>query len=165
MTSLPRSLAILFSLILVPCLAWADFTGKVIGVIDGDTIEVLHEKTPVPIRLHGIDCPEKGQAFGKRAKQAASALAFGKEVTVQEHGKGKYGRTIGDVTLPDGVNLNHELVKQGWCWWYRKYAPTDSNLSALEDEARTEERGLWQDPHPIPPWEWRKSRTRANTTP
>jgi endonuclease YncB( thermonuclease family) len=51
--------------------------------------------------------------FGKRAKQAASALVFGKEVTLQSHGDDKYRRTIGDVILPDGMNLNQELVKQG----------------------------------------------------
>lgn len=165
MTAVLRSLPVLLVLTLLPSNAWADFSGKVVGVIDGDTIEVLSQKTPVRIRLHGIDCPEKGQAFGKRAKQAASALAFGKEVTIQEHGKGKYGRTIADVILPDGVNLNQELVKQGWCWWFRKYAPADTTLAALEEEARSEKRGLWQDPSPLPPWEWRKSRTRANASP
>ena len=78
--------------------------------------------------LNGIDCPEKGQAYGKRAKQAASELAFGKEVTLQTYGHDKYGRTIADVLLSDGTNVNHTLVKDGWCWWYRKYAPGDTVL-------------------------------------
>ena len=65
--------------------------------------------------------PEKGQAFGKKAKQAASKLVFGKEVTLQTHGLDKYGRTLADVFLRDGTHVNHELVKDGWCWWYRKY--------------------------------------------
>ena len=82
--------------------------------LNGDTLEVLHHQHPERIRLSGIDCPEKGQAFGKRAKQAASTLAFGKEVTIQTHGHDKYRRTLGDVLLPDGMNLNQELVKQGW---------------------------------------------------
>ena len=68
-----------------------DFTGKVIGVLDGDTIEVLHNQHPERIRLSGIDCPEKGQAYGQKAKHAASALVFGKEVTLQTHGKDKFG--------------------------------------------------------------------------
>jgi endonuclease YncB( thermonuclease family) len=84
--------------------------------IDGDTITVLHNRISERIRLHGIDCQEKGQAYGKRAKQATSHLAFGKTVTVQTYGKDKYGRAIGDVTLPDETNLNQELVRQGWCW-------------------------------------------------
>ena len=52
----------------------ADFSGPVVSVLDGDTIEVLHNTRPERIRLSGIDCPENGQAYGKRAKQAASAL-------------------------------------------------------------------------------------------
>ena len=113
-----------------------DFTGPVVSVLDGDTREVLHNRHPERIRLSGIDCPEKGQPYGHRAKQATSAMVFGKEVTLQTHGLDKYGRTLGDVILPDGMNLNQELVKQGWCWWYRKYAPGDRVLEGLETEAR-----------------------------
>ena len=93
--------------------ALADFSSPVISVLDGDTIEVLHNNCTERIRLNGIDCPERGQAYGKKAKQAASALVFGKQVTLQTFGKDKYGRTIADVLLPDGTNVNHELVKDG----------------------------------------------------
>ena len=124
--------------------------------ITATTIEVLHNSHPERIRLSGIDCPEKGQAYGQKAKQAASALVFGKEVTLQTFGKDKYRRTIAKVLLPDGTNVNHALVKEGWCWWYRKYAPGDMVLETLETEARESKRGLWADPHPVPPWEWRK---------
>jgi endonuclease YncB( thermonuclease family) len=85
-----------------------------------------------------------------------SALAFGKDVTVQMHGYDKYKRTLGDVLLPDGTNVNHTLVKEGWCWWYRKYAPGDTVLEGLETEAREARKGLWADPQPVPPWEWRQ---------
>jgi len=101
----------------------ADFSGPVVSVIDGDTIEVLHNNRAERIRLNGIDCPEKGQAYGKKAKQAASELVFGKVVTLQTNGKDKYGRTIADVLLPDGTNVNHELVKEGWCCWYQECMP------------------------------------------
>jgi micrococcal nuclease len=87
------------------------FTSSVVGVLDGDTIEVLHNQRPERIRLSGVDCPEKGQAYGKKAKLASSELAFGKEVTLQTHGHDKYGRTLADVILPDGTNVNHMLVK------------------------------------------------------
>ena len=89
--------------------------GKIVGVLDGDTIEVLHNRHPEHIRLSGIDCPEKGQVYGKLAKQAASALSFGKQVTLQSFGKDKYGRNIADVLLPDGARVSHELVRDGWC--------------------------------------------------
>jgi len=134
----------------------ADFSGRVVGIIDSDTLKALHNQHSERIRLSSIDCQEKGQAFGKRAKQAASELVYGKEVTIQTHGYDKYKRTLADVLLPDGVNLNQELVKQGWCWWYRKYASRDMVLEGLETEAREAKRGLWADPQPVPPWEWRK---------
>ena len=94
----------------------ASLTGEVVSVLDGDTLEVLHNHHPERIRLNGIDCPEKGQAYGQKAKQAASELVFGKDVTLQTHGLDKYGRTLADVLLPDGTNVNHTLVKEGW-WW------------------------------------------------
>ncbi len=64
-----------------------EFTGRVVGVSDGDTITVLSKGKPVRIRLHGIDCPEKRQAFGARAKQATSKLVFGQTVTVRDLGQ------------------------------------------------------------------------------
>ena len=150
--------SLLFSavLLLVSQAFAAEFKGQVVGILDGDTLEVLNGHHAERIRLSGIDCPEKGQAYGKRAKQAASALAFGKQVTLKTHGYDKYKRTLGDVILSDGTNVNHALVKDGWCWWYRKYAPGDRVLQRLEMEAREAQRGWWADPQPLPPWEWRK---------
>lgn len=135
-----------------------DLSGFVVSVLDGDTIEVLHNQHPTRIRLRGIDCPEKGQAYGRKAKQAASALVFGEEVTLHTFGKDKYGRTLADVLLSDGRNANQELVKEGWCWWYRKYAPWSSVLQELEEEAREAKKGLWADPAPVPPWIYRKAK-------
>jgi micrococcal nuclease len=131
----------------------ADFTGPIVSVLDGDTLEVLHNGRAERIRLSGIDCPEKGQAYGNNAKHAASDLAFGKEVTLQTYGLDKYKRAIADVLLPDGTNVNHTLVKDGWCWWYRKYAPVDTVLEQVETEAQKAKKGLWADPQPVPPWE------------
>lgn len=91
---------ILFLLLLSLCLYAGELSWHVISVLDGDTIEVLHNRHSERIRLSGIDCPEKGQAFGQKAKHTASDLAFGKEVTIQTHGHDKYKRTIGDVILP-----------------------------------------------------------------
>jgi micrococcal nuclease len=111
-----RQVTLIFLLVLVPAIAAdADFSGPVVSVLDGDTIEILHNHHPERIRLNGIDCPEIGQAYGKRTKQAASELVFGKDVTLQTYGNDKYGRTIADVLLPDGTNVNHALVKEGWC--------------------------------------------------
>ena len=152
---------IAFFLLVLPASA-ADVSGPVVSIIDGDTIEVLHNSKAERIRLNGIDCPEKGQAYGHKAKEAASALVFGKEVTLQTFGKDKYGRTIADVLLPDGTNINHTLVKEGWCWWYRKYAPGDMTLENLEAKARDAKRGLCAQPHPVLPWEWRRMTQRKD---
>ncbi len=114
LTILPLFLGI--ALIAAQALA-TDFTGRVVGVSDGDTITVLSKGKPVRIRLHGIDCPEKRQAFGNRAKQATSKLVFGQTVTVHVMDKDRYGRTVGEVILPDGRVLNQELVKAGFAWW------------------------------------------------
>ena len=113
-----RGLILCITLILPTTTSSSDLTGTVVSVLDGDTIEVLHNQHPERIRLSGIDCPEKGQAYGNNAKHAASKLVFGKEVTLQTHGKDRHGRTRGHVFLLDGTNLNQTLINEGWCWWY-----------------------------------------------
>jgi micrococcal nuclease len=128
----------------------------IVSVLDGDTIEILHNRHTERVRLSGIDCPERGRPFGTRAKQAVSALIFGKDVIPPDPRQNKYGRTLANMLLPDGTNVNHELVKQGWCWWYRKYAPGNTVLEGLEKEAREGQKGLWAGPRQVPPWEWRK---------
>jgi micrococcal nuclease len=143
--------------VLVPLLGYAEqFTGKVVGLSDGDTISVLREGKAVKVRLHGVDTPEKAQAFGTQARKFTSDLVFQHDVTVVVQSTDRYGRFVGDVLLPDGRSLNQELVKAGMAWWYRPYAPNDPTLAQLEAEARTAKHGLWADAHPIPPWQWRK---------
>jgi endonuclease YncB( thermonuclease family) len=142
-------------LMLVPAGMAADFKGEVIKVLDGDTIEVLHEKKPERIRLYGIDCPEKGQPFGQKAKQATSSLLFGKEVRIESHGRDKHRRTLGTVFEGD-LNVNQELVKEGWCWWFRKFVPKDQTLKPFEQAAKEAKKGLWAHPNPVPPWLYRR---------
>jgi endonuclease YncB( thermonuclease family) len=119
----------------------------------------MHNGRAERIRLHGIDAPEKAQPFSNRAKQFVSELVFGKEVRVEVKGRDRYGRTIGQVFLPDRSNLSHEIVKAGFAWWFRRYAPQDRTLEKLERDAREAKRRLWADPNPIPPWGWRRTET------
>jgi endonuclease YncB( thermonuclease family) len=87
--------------------ARADYAARVVGISDGDTLTVLTaEEGQVTLRLYGIDAPETGQSFGSRAKQTASALAFGKVVTVRPRDTDRYGRTVAEVILPDCRSLN-----------------------------------------------------------
>jgi micrococcal nuclease len=150
--------------LVLPCdAAAAEFRGRVVGVADGDTIRVLLDGQAVRVRLHGIDAPEKGQAFSNRAKQFVSDLVFGKEVNVRDRGLDRYGRTIGEVLLLDGRNVNHEIVRAGLAWWFRRYATGDRKLEKLEAEARQARRGLWADRYPVPPWEWRRGLRSAGS--
>lgn len=141
----------------------ASFSGQVVSISDGDTISVLHDGKAEKIRLNGIDCPESHQDFGQRAKQFTSDLAFNKTVTIEVSGHDKYGRTVGDVILPDGRNLNRELVRAGFAWWYKQYSK-DQSLGELEAQARADRRGLWQDPAPIAPWDFRRGKKTATTS-
>jgi micrococcal nuclease len=164
---MPRFPALLVVIILAAVVspAFADFTGEVVRVLDGDTIEVMHDGRAERIRLSGIDCPEKGQPFGNRAKQFTSSLTFAKQVTVLQKDRDRYGRTVADVILPDGSLLNKELVRNGLAWWYRRYAPHEATLRELEDQARLMKQGLWADPHAMPPWEWRRVYESRNRNP
>jgi len=134
------------------------FTSTVLGVTDGDTLTVLANGAREKVRLTGIDCPESDQPFGSQATQLTTQLALEKVVTVTDFGRDKYHRLLGEVVLPDGRLLNRELVREGFCWWYRKYAPENGELERLETEAREARKGLWADSQPVPPWEWRKRR-------
>ena len=141
-----------------------EFTGRVVGVTDGDTITVLHDTHPAIIRLVGIDAPEKGQAYGQQAKQFAASLAFGQTVTVRVSGHDRYARLLGEVILSDGRSLNQELVRAGFAWWFRRYS-RDLTLAHLEQEAREARRGLWADPAAEAPWAYRSHHTSLTAAP
>lgn len=140
------------------------WTGKVVGIQDGDTITILRNGRQARVRLDGVDCPELGQPFGRNARERVSALAFGRVVVVRESsgraGRDGYGRVLGQVILPDGRNLNRLLVAEGQAWWYRRYAPRDIGLAGLEERAREARLGLWADEDPQPPWLWRSLRRK-----
>ncbi len=136
----------------------AAFSGRVVAVSDGDTIRVMHDRRAETVRLWGIDCPERRQPFGTRARQFTGSLAFGKEVHVIVRDVDRYHRTVAEIILPDGRNLNRELVRAGLAWRYNQYARGDRELGRLEAEARAAGRGLWADSHPVPPWQWRRAR-------
>jgi micrococcal nuclease len=108
----------------MPCPSWA-WSGKVIGVADGDTITVLSDKRPLKIRLYGIDCPEKRQPFGKRAKQFTSDLVFGKVVDIEPIAIDRYGRTVAFVRVGN-LSVNEELIKEGLAWVYLSYCKLPS---------------------------------------
>lgn len=136
--------------------AW---TGKVVGVSDGDTIKVLHNGQQEKIRLYGVDCPESKQAFGQKAKDFTASMVAGQMVDVEPVDQDRYGRIVGLVTVA-GRSLNGELVKNGLAWVYRQYCKRGEcrEWLASESQAKTVRIGLWDDPAPVPPWNWRRQR-------
>ncbi|MBD0315905.1 MAG: thermonuclease family protein [Nitrospiraceae bacterium] len=134
------------------------FAGRVVAAVDGDTIEVLLARRLERIELHGIDCPEKGQPFGRQAKDATSDLTVGKQVAIVKRARDRDQHIVADVLLPDGRNLNQKLVLNGWCWWSRNYAPKDMALRQAEEVAKVTKKGLWANPDPVPPWVYRRIR-------
>lgn len=145
---------------IVAVLILCQMTGKVVSITDGDTLIVRESPTKsVTVRLVHIDAPEKGQAFGTRARQKLSELAYGKEAEVIGISKDRYGRTLGEVIV-QGKSVNLELVRQGFAWAYVDYSPPAAYVSEQET-ARKERRGLWADAEPMPPWEYRKGRRVA----
>ena len=129
---------------------------KVVGIKDGDTFVILIEGKEQVVRLEHIDCPEKKQPFGSKAKQFASDLCFGKYVQLNHNNKlDRNKRLIAEVILENGVNINKELVSSGLAWHFKKYS-NNSDYSELEIKARTSAIGIWSEPNPIAPWEWRR---------
>ncbi|MCM4150009.1 nuclease [Arenibacter sp. N53] len=130
---------------------------KIIRILDGDTAEILYGQLPIKLRLEHIDCPEKRgkQPFGNRAKIALSDLCFGQMVSVSSDGKfDRNGRLIGVIFNKDSLNVNKEMVRLGMAWHFKKYSD-DMSYDALEREARAAKVGLWSDPNPIAPWDYR----------
>lgn len=128
--------------------------GKVVKVSDGDTFTMIVNNEQIKIRLHGIDCPEKGQDFGNVATTFLSDMIAGKVVQVMKMDTDRYGRTIGMVFV-DGKNGNEELLKAGLAWHY-KYYDKNPNWARLEEEARVAKKGLWSMTDAVAPWEWRR---------
>ena len=126
----------------------------VVGVHDGDTLTCLSdEKVQIKIRLAEIDAPELHQAFGSRSKGALSDLCFHQSAVIRPEVTDRYGRTVAHVEC-QGKDANTEQVKSGMAWVYDRYV-NDKSLYPLQDAARSEKRGLWTDPNPTPPWEYR----------
>ena len=158
----PFTFLLLLAFLFYPnlCVGWQ---GKVVGISDGDTITVLNEKTPIKVRLCGIDCPEKKPAFWTRAKQVTSDLAFGKVVDVGTADTDRYGRTVGIVRLEDGQSLNEKIIRAGFAWVCHTYCkrPVCLEWKREEDESRATQEDLWTDKNPMPPWEWRAQQRKT----
>ena len=142
-----------------------ELPGRVVAIADGDTVTILDSaNTQHRIRLEGIDAPESHQAFGEQSRLSLSEMIFGKDVSVSYQKVDQYGRLVGKISL-DGKDINLEQVKAGMAWHYKFYedeqTPEDRELYArAEAEARAARRGLWQDPNPTEPYQFRRGEKR-----
>ena len=159
-------ITLLIALIITHCFVQAGtLTGRVVRVTDGDTIVVLGlDNAQRKIRLTGIDAPERGQAYGTKSKEYLSDSVAGKFVVVVYDKRDRYERILGKVLL-SGKEMNLEQIRAGLAWHYKKYqneqSPADRELySMTEIEAREARRGLWHDPEPVPPWEYRQTKRK-----
>lgn len=131
--------------------------GWVVGVADGDTITILTKaKTQHRIRLAEIDAPESSMPYGRAAKKFLSDAIYRQTVSVHSQGIDRYGRLLG-VVYQNKQNINMLMVSNGYAWAYRQYL-TDLAYCRAEAIARKARRGLWAEPDPIPPWQWRMAR-------
>ncbi|RJF96371.1 nuclease [Noviherbaspirillum saxi] len=142
--------------------------GKVIGIVDGNTLTMLVDKVPTNVRLAYIDAPEKGQAFAQAAKQSLSELCMGKDATYKEAGESSPAGDVMAIVTCGRTEANKAQVERGMAWAAKNHGSDkqdrQSPLANAEAAARGERKGLWADEKPVPPWEYRRPlrRTKAS---
>ena len=133
------------------------FQAKVVRVVDGDTIEIQQKMRTQRVRIWGIDTPEWDQRYGAQASQFTRSQLMGKEVRVAPKDIDKYGRLVAVITV-DEMNIGEELIKSGLAWVHIFYCKEQicDKWKNLQEGARIEHRGLWNDNDPVAPWQWKK---------
>jgi endonuclease YncB( thermonuclease family) len=150
-----------------------EYKGRVVRVISGDTLVLFQDNNQIKIRLAGVSAPKISQPFFNQSKQSLEELVFNKEITVIQEKISK-DKIVGKVYLGEPQldircvmapcyvenHINAEQIRRGMAWLNgkdRKYSE-DADLAELQEEAKQEKRGLWQDPHPTAPWKWQASK-------
>ena len=136
----------------------------VVGVTDGDTVTVrcgaagaYEQKT---LRIAAIDAPEARQPYGQRSKQALSSLCYGHQAGIAVRSTDRYGRSVADVSC-QGQDVAAYQVRSGFAHVYDKYACGYAGLYPLQHAAQAQRAGLWADPAPVPPWDYRREKREA----
>ena len=129
--------------------------GRVVHVVDGDTLDILLSGKRLRVHLAEIDAPEQGQADGIRSRQSLVQICGGELASLETKGQDRNGRVLARVTC-NGADANAEQVRRGMAWVFDLDSKPDSQLHAIQDEARAARRGLWARKDPVPPWDWRR---------
>lgn len=150
----------LMVVLMVVFMGWANdnIIGKVVSVIDGNTLEVIGEDNEIyKILLHGIDCPELEQEYGAKAKKALEKLVLEKKVLVKIQGRDRLGNRLGVIMIEGEEDPRFELLKEGLAWTSEKN-PIEE-LETIKEKAREKNRGLWREDSPTPPWIFRRQQS------
>lgn len=140
-------------------------SGRVVRLADGDTFTLLvGGNKQMKVRLYGIDAPERQQDFGNAARKKMQELTTGHTIFIEIKDTDQYGRTVGIARREDGLNINEEMLRTGMAWHYKAF-DKNQKWDQLEREARSKKLGLWAQPNPTPPWQWRKSARNETTKP
>lgn len=131
-----------------------EFSGKVIAVMDGDTLLVIRGGHPVKVRLTEVDAPEKAQPYGAASQKSLAEMTMGKQIRVVSRAVDDYGRLLATVYAGE-LNVNHEQVRRGMAWEYSRFH-SNRELMALQLDAQQARRGLWAGEYPVEPSLWRK---------
>ena len=136
-----------------------EFKGKVVEVIDGNTLKVVStENETYRIVLLGIDCPELGQKYGDKARKCLEKLALRKNVTVQLHSKDRWGNYIAVITTTkENLDPRFQLLEEGLAW--TSETEPQPELESTRTLAREKGKGIWKEKQPTPPWEFRKQQS------
>ena len=152
---------ILFLAVLLSLSAHADqLAGNVVRIVDGDTVVLEVSGGRHRVRLAGIDAPERNQPWSDASTRELRRQIAGRHVVVEWDKVDRWKRLIGVIRL-SGEDINLHMVDRGLAWHYKKYQREQTPgqreaYSAAESDAQRARRGLWSDPDPIPPWEWRR---------
>lgn len=142
--------------------------GMVRAVYDGDTVLLTtREESRLKVRLYGIDAPETqkpdkpGQAYGAISRRTLMYKVLGRRVTAELIDIDKYKRAVAVIRY-SGRDINREMVSEGMAWAYRQYllGTYVSEYIGAENLARSRRTGIWREPNPQPPWEFRNGRQR-----
>lgn len=137
----------------------------VVHVADGDTLTVrcgAGQVTKQVVRLAEIDAPEDGQPFGALSRRRLVVACLRQPATLVVRSRDVYGRAVAKVSCA-GMDAGAAQVTAGMAWAFDRYA-RDPELYRLQNEARGAKRGLWSEPAPMPPWEWRKAHPKTSRT-
>ncbi len=138
----------------VPTRAANSHLWRVVGVIDGDTVNCIDDANqPQRVTLAGIDAPEITQEYGKASREALAGMVFGHTVEVLDQGRDQSGCWVGRVYV-EGLDVNRQMVATGSAW-QDPGSSADAALAAAQAQAQAQHLGLWSQPNPTPPWDYR----------